>query len=236
MILLASVAARAGAAPVESVDALALLEDQQSAAAAAAPAAGAAPAASADAQTTGAPTTGAPDAPGAAAAAGTNPAPAVATVAKFGAKDSWRFSVEGDWINDWDDANYFQGRAGFGWFIFDNVEWDFFLTAGYVWQPGPNAFAGGFDMEIRWHFLQFEKWSIFGSIGGGLLGSTHSVPAGGSEFNFTPNIGAGATFEVADNTRLYVSARWFHISNAGTFAHNPGRDSLSLWLGLSFGL
>ena len=46
----------------------------------------------------------------------------------------------------------------------------------------------------------------------------------------------GATLEVADDTRLYVSARWYHVSNAGLYANNPGRDSLSIWAGLSFGL
>lgn len=157
-------------------------------------------------------------------------------VPRFGAKDSWRLNLEGEWMADFQDANEVQGRIGAAWFFVDNAELALYGTGGYVWQPGEDAGTYGIDLEARWHFLARETWSLFGSIGCGVMGSTASVPSDGSEFNFTPSIGAGATIEVAENTRLYMSARWFHISNAQTYADNPGRDNLAVWFGLSFGM
>lgn len=166
----------------------------------------------------------------------TVPAAAPVAVARFGAQWSWRLNVEADWIGDFQGANEAMARVGASWFFFENVELAGYVTGGYVWQAVENAGTYGLDLELRWHFLAEDTWSLFASIGGGVMGSTASVPEGGSEFNFTPSAGLGATFEVADGLRLYLSARWFHVSNAGTFADNPGRDSLSLWAGLSFGL
>ena len=158
------------------------------------------------------------------------------TTPRFGAKDSWRLNFEGEWMGDFQDANELQGRIGAAWFFVDNAELALYGTGGYVSQPGQDAGMYGIDLEARWHFLARETWSLFGSIGCGVMGSTASVPSDGSEFNFTPSIGAGATIEVAENTRLYMSARWYHISNAQTYADNPGRDNLGVWVGLSFGM
>jgi hypothetical protein len=69
-----------------------------------------------------------------------------------------------------------------------------------------------------------------------LLGSSSPVPAGGTNFNFTPSAGVGVTFDVWEGTRAYVSARWYHVSNAGTSSSNPGFNGLGLWAGLSFAL
>lgn len=155
---------------------------------------------------------------------------------RFGEQWSWRLDVEADWINDLSDANQAMARIGLAWFFVDNVELAGYVTGGYVWQPVEDAGAYGLDLELRWHFLARETWSLFASVGGGVMGSTASVPEGGSEFNFTPSLGLGGTLEVAPDVRLYLSARWLHVSNAGTFADNPGRDNLSVWAGLSFGL
>lgn len=184
--------------------------------------------------TPGAP--GAPGVPGAPHDAAGLPDASAPARPKFGARDSLRLDVEGDWIYDFADADELQARIGVAWFAFENVELAMYLTGGYAWQPGTDAGTYGLDLELRWHFLAFESWSLFGSIGGGVMGSTVSVPSDGSPFNFTPSLGGGMTVEVAADTRLYLSARWFHISNGGTYAANPGRDNLSLWAGLSFSL
>lgn len=158
------------------------------------------------------------------------------TVERFGSQNSLRLAFEGDWIYNWDQANQAQGRVGLQWFVFDNVELAMYGTLNYIAQPGPNAFGGGFDLQLRWHFLAQETWTVFAEIGGGILGTTEPVPSNGSEFNFTPNIGFGATFALDESTRLYVGARWFHISNASLYANNPGRENSSVWIGLSFKL
>lgn len=155
---------------------------------------------------------------------------------RFGAKDSVRVNIEGEWIGDFEDANQAQGRIGASWFFVQDAELAFYGTGGYAWQPGEDAGTYGLDLELRWHFLAREEWSLFASAGGGVMGSTSAVPSDGSQFNFTPSLGGGATVEVADGVRLYLSARWYHVSNGGTYADNPGRNGLGLWAGLSFGL
>ncbi len=160
--------------------------------------------------------------------------PAAAAPRPFGAADSWRLDVEADWIADFDDANMAQLRVGVAWFFVEDFEMALYATGAFVDQPGTDAGLFGADLEFRWHFLKGEWWSLFASAGCGVAGSTASVPAGGTNFNFTPSAGGGITFDVAPDVRAYVSARWFHISNAGTSTQNPGRDNLSLWVGLSF--
>jgi hypothetical protein len=164
------------------------------------------------------------------------PAEAPAPRLAFGTKDSLRLDIEGDGMWDFENAEQFQGRIGLAWFCAQNVELAFYATGGFVWQDGGNAGTYGFDVELRWHFLAREEWSLFGSIGGGVMGSTRSVPSDGSPFNFTPSLGLGGTYEVAPDTRLYAEGRWYHISNAETYVDNPGRNNLGIWVGLSFAL
>jgi hypothetical protein len=155
---------------------------------------------------------------------------------RFGAQNSLRLAFEGDWIHSFSGSNQVQARIGLQWFFFENVELAMFGTLNEVWQPGGDAFGGGFDMQLRWHFLAEDTWSVFGEIGGGILCTTDPVPSNGSSFNFTPNVGIGGTVALNDSTRLYMGVRWFHISNAGLYAKNPGRENMSVWLGLSFSL
>ena len=46
----------------------------------------------------------------------------------------------------------------------------------------------------------------------------------------------GATYELSEGVRLVGKAGWFHISNAQTGPTNPGLDSVSVMIGLSFTL
>lgn len=188
-----------------------------------------------------------PSAPAASSAAtqatapGTAPADAAAPQPRavrqrFGARDTVRIDVEGDWICDWAGLNIGQGRVGVAWFFADDVEWAIYGQGSAIWQTGQDAAAGGFDFELRWHFVQAEGWSLFAGVGIGMLEATEPVPTGGTQFNFTPSAGVGGTLALTDDTRLYVGVRWYHISNAGTSTDNPGMNGTSLWLGLSFGL
>jgi Lipid A 3-O-deacylase (PagL) len=60
----------------------------------------------------------------------------------------------------------------------------------------------------------------------------------GTNFNFTPQFGLGATYQLSDNTFLIGGARLFHLSNAGI---DPGvNPSINLaiegYVGLLFKL
>ena len=178
-------------------------------------------------------------APGSAGAAASTDASAPqprAVAKRVGARDTVRRDVEGAWICDWAGLDIAQGRVGIAWFFADDVEWAIYGQGSAIWQPGEDAAAGGFDFELRWHFVQADGWSLFAGVGIGMLEATAPVPSGGTQFNFTPSAGVGGTLALTDDTRLYVGVRWYHISNAGTSTNNPGMNGTSLWLGLSFGL
>jgi hypothetical protein len=59
------------------------------------------------------------------------------------------------------------------------------------------------------------------------------VPFDGSQFNFTPQAGLGATMDIGQNRRWLIGVRWFHISNASLYANNPGRNNIMVYTGLS---
>jgi opacity protein-like surface antigen len=152
----------------------------------------------------------------------------------FGAADSWRFNLWGGYANDFDHDE--QGHAGIGvsWFFIENLSLDLEGNGLYFDQEGDNAWGGNFNLMFRWHFLMREKWSVYADIGAGMLGTSDDVPFNGTSFNFTPQVGAGVSYEIASNVRLMTGVRWHHISNARTSDDNPGRDSLMVYAGVSF--
>lgn len=103
---------------------------------------------------------------------------------------------------------------------------------GFI-QPGEDALGLNLGLLFRWHFVRQEDFSLYVDGGAGLLGTTSQVPEDGSAFNFTPQVGIGATFPVQDENHLMVGLRWHHISNANLYDPNPGRDSILLYFGLS---
>lgn len=101
-------------------------------------------------------------------------------------------------------------------------------------QTGDDAVGLNLNAMLRWHLYRADNWSVYVDGGAGLLGTTEDVPAAGSQLNFTPQVGAGATIRVKDEERLMVGLRWHHISNADLYPPNPGRDSLYGYVGWNF--
>ncbi|GAB4131453.1 MAG: hypothetical protein Fur0046_00450 [Cyanobacteria bacterium J069] len=99
-------------------------------------------------------------------------------------------------------------------------------------QPGDDAVGLNLGLLLRWHFVREETWSLYVDGGAGFLVTSEDTPAnGGSQFNFTPQVGGGATFRLQDQEQLMVGLRWHHISNAELYPPNPGRDSILLYVG-----
>jgi hypothetical protein len=163
----------------------------------------------------------------------------------FGAKSSWRWylSVGYGWeINGTHDEFVIFG-GGVSYFLADDLSLNFELNGLYHDQETASGFADShdawginFNLLLRWHFLAAERWSLYADGGAGVMGTTERVPGpdsdepeGGTYFNFTPQAGFGASFEITHNTRLLTGARWHHVSNAQTWDNNPGRDSLLLY-------
>lgn len=173
------------------------------------------------------------------------PAPVDDRVEPYGSKGSWRWYIQTGY--GFEPANTENQLAiaggGVSYFIVDNLSLQAELNGLYIRQNGPDA--GGLNLTIlaRWHFLARDRWSLYGDLGAGIMGTTAQVPGpdaneprGGGYFSFTPQAGLGFSCEVGQDTRLLLGARWYHISNARTRQSNPPRDSIMFYLGLSFPL
>lgn len=156
---------------------------------------------------------------------------------KFGLKGTWRWQIQASYgIQFGNDANQFAlGGAGASYFLIDDVSIDVDLNGLAFWQEGPDTGGVNFDVLFRWHLWTNEQrtWSLYADAGVGFLFTGSDVPSDGSSFNFTPQVGAGMSFDIGHDLRLLVGARWFHISNANTYRANPGRDSLQVYAQLS---
>jgi hypothetical protein len=115
------------------------------------------------------------------------------------------------------------------------------LEAQGYWADQPDghddAIIGGIGVLGRWHFLRFDKWSIFLDGGGGVTYADNAFPTQpymGTHFNFTGKVGLGATYEIQDHVFLTGGARYFHLSNGQIHGRdqNPTYDSIQIWGGL----
>ncbi len=157
------------------------------------------------------------------------------TVAAFGAAGSQRWNVTGRWAIDYHDTanNAYGGSLGMQWFLVDDFAFAPSLTLWGFSQEGQDSYGGGIDLMFEWHFLSRDTWSLYVDFGCGMLGTTEPVPFDGSQFNFTPQAGLGATMDIGQNRRWLIGVRWFHISNASLYANNPGRNNIMVYTGLS---
>jgi hypothetical protein len=137
---------------------------------------------------------------------------------------SWLVNVAG--ASTFRDDHMVRGGIGISYFIADDFSVDFEFDLAYFPQEGDDAVGGNFNLLLRWHFLHDEtrSWTVYLDGGAGMLWTTDNVPSIGSSFNFTPQFGAGASFDLGNDKRLYVGGRWFHVSNARLYDENPGRD------------
>jgi hypothetical protein len=157
------------------------------------------------------------------------------TARRFGAAGNQRWSIHGGIGTEFDDNND-QGFLGVGYsyFIADGLSLDLELNGWIFNQAIEDAIGLNFNVLFRWHFLMDRHWSLYLDGGAGLLVSDQDVPANGSSFNFTPQIGVGASFDIGGDLRLMAGARWHHISNANLYDQNPGRDTILGYVALSF--
>lgn len=154
----------------------------------------------------------------------------------FGAQGTVRFQVGGSASSNFNDVSLLQARTSVSWFIVDGVSVDFEADFGAVIQPDTqNGVGGGASFMFRWHMLRKDTWSLYGELGAGMFWSSVDVPEGGGQVKFQPQVGLGVSFEVAEDVRMMLGARWTHLSNARTTSTNPGFDGLGICAMLSFG-
>lgn len=154
---------------------------------------------------------------------------------KYGQNGQGRWYIQGGAgiPYDPDAANYF-GLLGVGITHFFanghsiNAEVNSFVFN----QTGSDAVGINLGLIGRWHFIRQRNWSLFVDGGVGILGTTNNVPPSGTNFNFTPQVGGGATIRLAQQRRLMLGLRWHHISNADLSENNPGQNAILGYVGL----
>ena len=99
-------------------------------------------------------------------------------------------------------------------------------------EGGDRAVGAGLQLMLRWHALRSENWSGFVELGSGPLWLSEKYPARTSRINFASEAGLGFTRRTRSGQRLVAGVRAMHVSNAGLDDHNPGHNSLVLYLGI----
>lgn len=165
-----------------------------------------------------------------------DPAEPAALPKAFGEKGAWWWSVGGGAaFGGRDSDGAYTLHFGLHTFIVDNFELAMEFGPWYFDQTNDDAIAGAFNLMFRWHFIHRERWSVFAEAGAGLMIASDDVPEMGSEFNFMPRAGLGATWQFSESrARLIFGARWQHISNGRLFGNNenPGSDALMGFAGV----
>ncbi len=158
---------------------------------------------------------------------------------QYGEPGAWWVSVGGGGGVGADNNNFdATAFVSLSTFLVQDFELDLEFAGWWFDQDKQDdSGAGNFNLLFRWHFLDKGDWTLFADAGAGVLLATDEIPDGGSEFNFTPRAGVGATVRLGNSpNRLLVGARWQHISNARVFgdSRNPGRDAAVIYAALVF--
>ncbi len=160
----------------------------------------------------------------------------VAALTTFGAKGSWWWSIgAGAGFGESPLNSEYNASFSLHTFLVDDLEVVMEFGAWFFDQEIDDAIAGAFNVMLRWHFINRDRYSIFAEAGAGLMLSSNDVPVGGTEFNFTPRIGVGMTWRYSEGpSRLIFGARWQHFSNGRLFgtSDNPGLETAMFFGGV----
>ncbi|MFN9076391.1 MAG: acyloxyacyl hydrolase [bacterium] len=154
----------------------------------------------------------------------------------FGSADTLDFEFTLGPAFDLEETTLGVVDAGVHWFVADGVSFGAFVEGLVIDAENDDSWGFGAGVVARWHFVREEKYSIFLEGGAGFAGFSDEVPSGGTNYDFTPRAALGMTYELGDGARLVGKVGWFHISNGQTGPNNPGLDSVSVAIGLSFPL
>lgn len=156
---------------------------------------------------------------------------------RFGAEGTRRWTVfGGGGLQPSDDDNRFLiASVGHSWFLADDISLDVELHGMFHDQKRKDAWSVSTNLIFRWHYYTRPTWSLYFEGGAGLFVSTNEVPYSGTNFNFTPQLGGGVTFDIGGAQRMVVGVRWHHISNASLYSENPGRDNVMVYAGVTWG-
>ena len=106
------------------------------------------------------------------------------------------------------------------------------VPAYLIFQPTNTAYGASLNpLNLKWNFATRGHLVPYLELSGGTLFTTHSVPPGTSNVNFTPSAAFGAHF-LGHKYAWTVEARYLHISNAGLDRLNPGVNTVEIKIGI----
>jgi Lipid A 3-O-deacylase (PagL) len=101
-----------------------------------------------------------------------------------------------------------------------------------VFQPANTAYGVGFDpLGLKWNFERRGRFSPFLELTGGVLFTSHDVPANTNPVNFMDQAAFG-THILGAKYNVSVELRYMHISNAGLGNLNPGVNTVQVRVGV----
>jgi hypothetical protein len=101
-----------------------------------------------------------------------------------------------------------------------------------IFQPTNTAYGVGLNpLNLKWDFERHGRIVPYTELSGGLLFTTHDVPAHTSQINFTPSAAFGFHY-LADRFAWTLEGRYLHISDAGLSRLNPGVNTFEVRIGL----
>jgi len=163
---------------------------------------------------------------------------AVCAYASGQSKESEIFAAGGHSVSGGrGDTSVFQAGARFAWRLLPiggvaNLQYAVDVIPVFVVnQPLQSAYGVSFtpfDLKLN---VTSAKWHPYAELGGGVLFTTHNVPIGTSQVNFTPQAGVGVQLPFA-RTRNFLDfeVKYIHISNAGLTVPNPGVNTVQFKL------
>jgi len=106
------------------------------------------------------------------------------------------------------------------------------VPAFLVFQPTNEAYGVGLNpLNLKWDFATRSSVVPYLELSGGTLFTTHDVPTGTSNVNFTSGVAVG-THLLRETYNWSVEVRYMHISNAGLTSPNPGVNTVQVRVGL----
>ncbi|CAA9419964.1 MAG: hypothetical protein AVDCRST_MAG64-2816 [uncultured Phycisphaerae bacterium] len=155
-------------------------------------------------------------------------------------KGTWTLELNAGSYDDVFESDEKQHVAtvGGGYFFADRHAFRIELTGWDLDAKDGNddTTALGGNLGLRFHFLEYERLSLFAEGAVGFYYANRKFPPGGTHFNFVSQGGLGATFRVYDNVHLYGAARYVHASNARIHGgdENPSVDAFGGYVGVLF--
>jgi lipid A 3-O-deacylase len=101
-----------------------------------------------------------------------------------------------------------------------------------VFQRSNTAYGAGVNpLGLKWDFAARGRIEPYFELNGGTLFTSHEVPIGTSNVNFTSAAALGMHL-LGDKHAFSVEVRYMHISNAGLSSLNPGINTVQVRVGV----